>query len=93
MKWWKKPVKELSEIYSTMPALGIVPIEADGEKSGGKSRIERIDRSTGRSGRKLQASESIPKTTIATSNSPLGDKIWISDDACTCSRYLSNVQR
>lgn len=48
MKWWKKPVKKLSEIYSTMPALGIVSIEADGEKSGGKSggesRIERIHR-------------------------------------------------
>lgn len=48
---------------------------------------------TGRSSRKLQTSESIPKTTIATSNSPLYDKIWISDDACTCFRYLSNVQR
>lgn len=44
MKWWKKPVKKLSEIYSTMPALGIVSIEADGEKSGGESRIERIHR-------------------------------------------------
>lgn len=94
MKWWKKKaVEKLSEIYSTMPALGIVSIEADGEKSGGKSRIERIHRWTGRSSRKLQTSESIPKTTIATSNSPLYDKIWISDDACTCFRYLSNVQR
>lgn len=45
MKWWKKKaVEKLSEIYSTMPALGIVSIEADGEKSGGKSRIERIHR-------------------------------------------------
>lgn len=49
--------------------------------------------STGRSSRKLQTSESIPKTTTTTSNNPLYDKIWISDDACTCFRYLSNVQR